>query len=130
VSASPSRIAIEASAIIRRWSSHYPADGRFRVFLFDDIASRPAETLQAILGFVGADPSKPGQLPPDHNPKSKARKMQMPGTIRNILIEYLADDVRECVSLLGGAASLAVALPPLEQRRKSAERSQNQVENG
>jgi hypothetical protein len=87
------------------WSSHYPADGRFRIFLFDDIASRPAETLQAILGFVGADLSKPGQLPPDHNPKSKARKMQMPGTIRDILIEYLADDVRECTSLLGGAAS-------------------------
>jgi hypothetical protein len=80
-------IAIEASAIIRRWSSHYPADGRFRVFLFDDIARRPAETLQAILGFVGADLSKPGQLPPDHNPKSKVRKMQMPGTIRDILIE-------------------------------------------
>ena len=94
-----------ASAIIRRWSSHYPADGRFRVFLFDDIARRPAETLQAILGFVGADPSKPGQLPPDHNPKSNARKMQMPGAIRDILIEYLGDDVRECASLLGGAAS-------------------------
>jgi hypothetical protein len=56
-------------------------------------------------GSSGADRSKPGQLPPNHNPKSKARKMQMPGTIGHILIEYLADDVRECASLLGGAAS-------------------------
>jgi hypothetical protein len=94
-----------ASVIIRRWSSHYPPKGRFRVFLFDDIACRPAETLQEILAFVGADPSKAGSLPPDHNAKSNTRKMTMPEHIRDVLIEYLGDEVRACAAMLGGAAS-------------------------
>jgi hypothetical protein len=93
-----------ASAIVRRWSSHY-AEGRFGVFLFDDIVRRPAETLREILSFVGADSSKAGELPPDHNPKSQHRKMAMPNHIRDVLIAYLGDEVRACASMLGGAAS-------------------------
>jgi NAD(P)H-dependent FMN reductase len=74
------------------------------VFLLDDIARRPAETLREILAFVGADPSKAGRLPPDYNPKSQAAKMQMPDSIRDVLIAHFAEEIRRCATLLGGAA--------------------------
>jgi hypothetical protein len=90
--------------IIQRWSRYFPPDLRLRVVLFDDIVHRPTETLQDILRFIGADPFKRSQLPPDYNPKSKLKKLQMPNNIRDILLDYLAEEVRNCASLLGGAA--------------------------
>ena len=90
--------------ITRRWSQYYPSDSRFLVVLFDDIALRPAETLRRILSFLGADPSKTGRLDAGYNQKSNAKKLKMPDHIREVLIGYLAEEVRECASLLGGAA--------------------------
>ena len=93
-----------ATEIIRRWSQYYPSDSRFLVVLFDDIALRPAETLRHLLSFLGADPSKAGQVPADYNRKSNMKKLQMPDHIKKVLIDYLGEEVRECASLLGGAA--------------------------
>jgi hypothetical protein len=93
-----------ASETVRRWTSFYPADVGFRAILFDDIVRRPAETIGEILGFIGADPSKAGGLPPDHNRKASNRKLEMPERIRNLLIDYLSDEIRACATLLGGAA--------------------------
>lgn len=91
------------TVIVRRWSSCFP-DSRFRAILFDEIASRPADTIQDILRFVGADPSRPGGLSPDYNRKSGAKKLEMPVPIRDFLIDHFADEIRACASLLGGAA--------------------------
>lgn len=90
--------------IVRQWSAHYPANTRFRVILFDDVVQRPVETLREILGFLGANPSTSSTLPADYNRKSNTRKLCMPDPIRNVLVEYLGDEVRACAEMLGGAA--------------------------
>jgi hypothetical protein len=89
--------------ILRRWSSFFPED-RFRVILFDEIAHKPAATFAEILRFVGADASKPGSLPADHNRKSQLRKIQMPDCIKQVLVDHFADEIRACARLLGDAA--------------------------
>jgi hypothetical protein len=73
------------------------------VILFDDIVQRSGETLREILSFVGADPSKAGTLQTDYNRKSDSRKLEMPDPIRNVLVEYLGEEVRVYSELLGGA---------------------------
>lgn len=89
--------------IVRRWSSLF-SDGRFRAILFDDIVGKPEETVREILSFIGADPCKPVELPPTHNRKSGAKKLEMPDRIRDLLVGQFADEIRACASLLGGAA--------------------------
>lgn len=89
--------------IVRRWSALLP-DDHFRAILFDDIVRRPTETIHEILGFIGADRSREIGLAPDHNRKSNVRKIEMPGRIRDVLVEHFADEIRACASLLGGAA--------------------------
>ncbi|HEX3653925.1 MAG TPA: sulfotransferase [Rhizomicrobium sp.] len=93
------------SRAAQRWGKHF-ANRQFRYFFMEDIASRAAEVRREILEYLGADPAKPsGDLPPDHNPKSKFRKLEMSDAIRSELVSYFADELRACASTFGGHAT-------------------------
>lgn len=93
-----------ASRAAIRWSKHF-SGGRFRYFFMEDISASPAQVRHDIISFIGADPAKPsGSLAPDHNPKSKSRKLEMSDPIRSVMIEQFADELRACASVFGGRA--------------------------
>jgi hypothetical protein len=93
------------SRAAQRWGKYF-GKGQFRYFFMEDIASRAAEVRQEILEYLGADPAKPsGDLPPDHNPKSKFRKLELNDAIRSELVLHFADELRACASTFGGHAT-------------------------
>lgn len=91
------------SEIVRRWQT-FANETPFRVILFDDIVDQPNTTIKEIVHFIGGDPAKSSSLPPSFNRKAKAKKLEMPDSIRAVLVDYLADEIRQCAALLGGAA--------------------------
>ena len=92
------------SEIIRCWREHAPALST-RFFFFDDIAERPEDARREILVFLGADPAKPsGDLTSDHNKKSKLKKPELADDIKAVLVEYFAQELRDCAVLFGGHA--------------------------
>lgn len=94
-----------ASRAATTWSRYVDAD-RFRYFFMDDIAADAARVRKDILLFLDADPEKPsGALPPDHNPKSKYKKLEMSPAIGEILVDFFADELRACATVFGGHAN-------------------------
>ncbi len=85
------------------WRAHAPAIS-FRHFLFDDISNDPENTRADICTYLGADPLKPSNLPADHNRKADLEKLEMSDPIRNVLIEFFADEIMACAEMFGGRA--------------------------
>ena len=90
--------------IVERWQRHAPKLN-FRYFFFDDIAAKPEETRRDILTFLGADANKSsGEIPPDHNRKASAAKLEMTDEIKAVLVDFFKDEIRASAALMGGPA--------------------------
>jgi len=100
-----SQIPSRPTAVLERWKRYYPPE-RFRCILFDDIGTNPTQTLEQILRYIGADPSKKGiEVAADFNRKSVRKKLQMNSPVRAMLVDYFADEIRACAQAFGGAAA-------------------------
>ena len=96
--------ASRAARTLESWKGAAP-QLPFRCFLLDDIAREPERTRREILEFLDADPGKASaHLAPGHNRKGGKAALEMPDAIRDVLRDRLAEEVRACASLLGGAA--------------------------
>lgn len=90
--------------IVPAWQQHAPQLS-FRTFLFDDIVERPDSVRRDALLFMGADPEKgSGALEASYNKKSQRKKLTLEDSIKNVLVDYFADELRACGSVFGGAA--------------------------
>jgi hypothetical protein len=89
--------------IARRWQAIAPNES-LRIFFFDDIANNPDQTIQTLIEFLGANPSKAADLPPSFNRKANLSKLNMPDSIQEILVEQLSDELRAARTELGGHA--------------------------
>ena len=94
-----------ASKSFRRWTARAPKI-HIRYFFLDDIASRPDDVRREVLTFLGADPDKPsGVIEAGHNRKSAGVKLTLTEDLQAVLVEYFAQELRDCASLFGGAAT-------------------------
>jgi len=90
------------SELWQRWAAEIPAD-RIRYWFFDDICSRPQQSLDEICVFLGTNPG-PGALPANFNRKQGNEKIEMPDHIRMKLTEYFAAEIEACAATFGGHA--------------------------
>ncbi|HTK79971.1 MAG TPA: sulfotransferase [Rhizomicrobium sp.] len=89
--------------IVEHWRRHAPRMA-FRTFLFDDIAAEPDKVRQEIWSYLGADPHAPVILPADYNRKAKVKKLDMPSAIKEVLVEFFANEIKACAEMFGGRA--------------------------
>ena len=93
-----------ATAIAERWARAAP-NVQFRHFFFDDIDKEPQKARAEILRYLGADPEKKsGEIPPSHNRKATAEKLELNDNIKRILVEHFSDELRAGADLFGGHA--------------------------
>jgi hypothetical protein len=90
------------SALWQRWTAEIPAD-RIRYWFFDDICTRPQQTLDEVCGFLEIKPGA-GALPANFNRKEGNEKIEMPDHIRMKLTEHYAQEIEACASTFGGHA--------------------------
>ncbi|HVV65685.1 MAG TPA: sulfotransferase [Rhizomicrobium sp.] len=96
---------MRATQVAERWRELAPKLS-FGIFLFDDIAARPEDTLNDILLFLGADPAKmAGGLEAGFNRKAGEEKLPMGDVARAVLAERFAEELRASASAFGGAAA-------------------------
>lgn len=93
----------KATRIISHWRNFAPGI-RLQYFFFDELVRDPAGTLRNVLLFLGANPNKMGKTKPDRNVKASEKKFEMSRELRDVLVEYLADEVKACAIELGGPA--------------------------
>ena len=92
------------SVVVARWK-RYVDSKQFRVYFFDDLQNNPAELRRAILGFLGADPDKPGTgLTADHNTWTKMEKLRLTDGVRAHLAKVFKKELKTCAARLGGPA--------------------------
>jgi hypothetical protein len=92
------------SQVMMAWEQHAPKLS-FRYFLFDDIVEHPEIVRREILAYLGADPDKTsGSLDAGYNKKSKKKKLPLEDSIKHVLVEYFADELRACGQVFGGTA--------------------------
>jgi hypothetical protein len=97
------------SRIAGRWHQNAPRIP-FEYYFFDDVVGQPAKVRTEILRFLGGDPEKPsGDLPPDHNRKSKDEKLPLSDHIKAVIVQQFADELRACKARFGGPAELWAA---------------------
>lgn len=97
------------SRIAERWFQNAPRIP-FQHYFFDDVVGQPAKVRREILQFLGGDPDKPsGDLPPDHNRKSKDEKLAQPDNIKAVIVEQFRDELRACAKMFGGPAEVWAA---------------------
>jgi hypothetical protein len=90
--------------VMEHWKFHAPKL-EFRAFFFDDIEQAPDLAREAIVSYLGGDPSKAsGKLPSGHNKKAIFRRREMTDVARNVLVDCFKDELRSCASVLEGAA--------------------------
>jgi len=90
--------------VARRWHDVAP-QLQFKPVLFDDIVSRPAEVRAEILSYIGADAGRAsGDLSAAHNKKAGKTKLDMTDSVRAVLVERYAEELRTCAGMFGGAA--------------------------
>jgi hypothetical protein len=93
-----------ATQTAARWRKHAPRTA-FRHFFLDDIAARPEQVRGEILSFLGADPAKPARFAPDFNRKSDTAKLVLTESIKAVLIDRFAQELRDGASAFGGHAA-------------------------
>lgn len=92
------------SVVVARWK-RYVDSKQFRVYFFDDLQNNPAELRRAILGFLGADPDKPGTgLTADYNTWTKMEKLRLTDGVRAHLAKVFKKELKTCAARLGGPA--------------------------
>lgn len=93
-----------ATSTLRRWQENAPTL-QLRHFLFDDVIDHPAAVRRDILAFLGADPRRrSGRIPVHFNRKASQEKMELTEGIERMLVAEMADEVRTCAEVFGGAA--------------------------
>lgn len=93
-----------ATTVLQSWTEFAP-QLPFRTILFDDIEKRASQVRRDVLLFLGADPGKKNRkFPASFNRKAASSKLKLPDEIRAVLVEELADEIRRCAKLFGGAA--------------------------
>jgi hypothetical protein len=91
--------------IVTRWRQLVPAKD-FGLFLFDDLVADAAGFRRRVLSFLGGDPDKPsGDLPPGFNRKSSRLKRPLSAAFRQLLAQWMADELRESAREFGGSAT-------------------------
>lgn len=88
--------------IARRWSAAF--GDRFRFFFLDDVATRPQETRDEIVRFLGGDPARGSSVSVDFNRKVKSRPPKRSEAARTLLRERFREERTACARMFGGAA--------------------------
>ncbi len=92
------------STVVARWKRYVDPE-QFRVFFFDDLQSNPTEFQRSILGFLGADPEKPGtRLTSDRNRWTEMKKLPLTDRVRSHLAKIFKNELKTCAAQLGGPA--------------------------
>jgi len=92
------------SAVVARWKRYVDSE-QFRVYFFDDLQNKPAELRRSILGFLGADPDKPGsRLSADYNSWTRMEKLPLTNKVRSHLARHFKKELKTCAARLGGPA--------------------------
>ena len=103
-----SRPAIENRSFPTRiddnWRSALP-EGQFRVFFFDDIATRPEAVMREILEFLGANPKYESPLKVDFNRKAGQSKIEMSAAARDAFVAHFRDELLACRERYGETAA-------------------------
>ena len=90
--------------IIKQWRRCAP-HVEFGHFLFDEIERDSSAAREAILRFLGADPTKSsGKLESGHNRKSTLPKLPLSEQNRAVMVDHFKEEILACAALLGGAA--------------------------
>lgn len=90
--------------VMEHWKLHAP-NLPFRTFLFDDIEQAPDLAREAIVSYLGGEPSKAsGKLHSGHNKKAIFARLAMTDVARNVLVDCFKDELRSCASVFEGAA--------------------------
>lgn len=85
------------------WRRHGPSL-QLRHFFFDDIVERPEQARSEILLFLGADPGRGGAVEASYNKKSEAPKLVLTDSVKGVLLEHCAGEIRACAKEFGGRA--------------------------
>ena len=89
--------------IVEHWRKYAP-NMQLRTFLFDGVAQDPESTRRDIWTYLGADPSRQSSLPANYNRKSGNRKIEMSTQVKEVLVDFFADEIRACGEMFGGRA--------------------------
>jgi hypothetical protein len=89
--------------IAKKWARRVPS-AQFRIFFFDDIVADSSSTSGEILRFLGVEPG-PGFAKPAHNRKADKPKVEMSDDIKEVLVSYFAEELREAAKVFGGHAA-------------------------
>jgi hypothetical protein len=90
--------------IVERWKRCAP-NLQFRHWLFEVVAKAPERTRAEIITYLGGDPAKPsGDLPANYNRKSGNAKLTLTDSVKAVLVEYFADELRACGEVFGSHA--------------------------
>jgi hypothetical protein len=90
------------TSIVQRWATSAPTV-QFRTFLLDDISRNANEARAEILRYLGADPEG-GVLAPSYNRKAGNEKLELTDSVKGILVEHFADELRASAQMFGGGA--------------------------
>jgi hypothetical protein len=86
------------------WLAHISAE-RFMTVLFDDVVASPVETRDAIVTFLGAQPTSLA-IAPDYNTQGDhAPKLVMNNIVLSAMREHFGDEITACGAVFGGAAA-------------------------
>jgi hypothetical protein len=101
---SPVKRATFASRVPQRWTEFAPKIP-FRHFFFDDVVAAPQRVRAQIIDFLGGNPRKKSRkFSADYNRKADFAKLPLSEPVRAVLIEQLADEIRDCARVFGGPA--------------------------
>ncbi len=93
-----------ASRVPQRWAESAPGIP-FRYFFFDDVVATPKKVRAEIIGFLGGNPRKEKRkLSAGYNRKAGLAKLPLTSPIEAVLVEQLADEIRDCARVFGGPA--------------------------
>lgn len=90
------------SVIAHKWSAAF--GDRFRYFFLEDVASKPEETRAEILTFLGGDPAKSSNAPPDFNRKAKVAAPRPEG-VDKVMRKLFETERARCAEMFGGPAT-------------------------
>jgi hypothetical protein len=92
------------SQVWNRWSQVFPKE-QIRYFSFDELCRDPVGFRASILEFLGTDPGKTsGTHSAGFNRKANLRKVDMPESIREHMVEFFWNELLACDRMFGPSA--------------------------
>jgi hypothetical protein len=105
------------SHTIERWMT--AADGRFRVFLFDDLVVDPDGYRRDLFQYIGLDPTS-SRAQSNYNRKASEKSVPLPPAFRDALVDYFGDEFDKLKRLIGNRARLPQWLQPVNDHANVA----------